>query len=545
MAEKIASKFWTKSYDKHLAPTLDLKYENLGEVFARALQKYPDKAACIFMNRTIPYSELWEYIQRFATFLQENGLKKGDVVAINIVNSPQYLITHFGTLLAGGVCSGCSPLLSQDEVVYQLNDSEAKFIVTLNIIYAKLLKPVLDKVPKLECVIPIDLSTFMGFGTLKVFLAKLFKKIPSGKVTPFPGKKIVKFVDTLSTPINVKPVKIDPEKDLAFLYYTGGTTGPPKGTELTHKNIHANILQWKEWAQFESEIACSAFPYFHIAGTLVMDVATFVSGTQILIPNPRDTNLIIKKIIEHKPTVIANVPTLYMMIKSNPKSLTIPNEVLDNISIYVSGAAPFPAESIREFEEHMNAQGKVLEVYGMTEASPLVTANPRFGTKKIGTVGLPLPNTEIKLVNIETGEAVGIGERGEILVKGPQITSGYYKKPEATAQTIDKDGWLHTGDVGEIDEDGYIKIVDRTKDMLNVSGYKVYSVHVEDVLTKHPDIQICAIIGVENPKRPGSEIVKAVIQLQENVELTKDVEESIKKFAEENLSKYENPKIWE
>ncbi|MHA1146186.1 MAG: AMP-binding protein, partial [Candidatus Helarchaeota archaeon] len=545
MAEKIASKFWTKSYDKHLAPTLDLKYENLGEVFARALQKYPDKAACIFMNRTIPYSELWEYIQRFATFLQENGLKKGDVVAINIVNSPQYLITHFGTLLAGGVCSGCSPLLSQDEVVYQLNDSEAKFIVTLNIIYAKLLKPVLDKVPKLECVIPIDLSTFMGFGTLKVFLAKLFKKIPSGKVTPFPGKKIVKFVDTLSTPINVKPVKIDPEKDLAFLYYTGGTTGRPKGTELTHKNIHANILQWKEWAQFESEIACSAFPYFHIAGTLVMDVATFVSGTQILIPNPRDTNLIIKKIIEHKPTVIANVPTLYMMIKSNPKSLTIPNEVLDNISIYVSGAAPFPAESIREFEEHMNAQGKVLEVYGMTEASPLVTANPRFGPKKIGTVGLPLPNTEIKLVNIETGEAVGIGERGEILVKGPQITSGYYKKPEATAQTIDKDGWLHTGDVGEMDEDGYIKIVDRTKDMLNVSGYKVYSVHVEDVLTKHPDIQICAIIGVENPKRPGSEIVKAVIQLQENVELTKDVEESIKKFAEENLSKYENPKIWE
>jgi long-chain acyl-CoA synthetase len=192
----------------------------------------------------------------------------------------------------------------------------------------------------------------------------------------------------------------------------------------------------------------------------------------------------------------------------------------------------------------MDAENKVVEVYGMTEASPLVTSNPFKGKKKIGTVGLPLPDTDIKLVNVETGESVPIGEPGEVLAKGPQIMKGYYKSPKATAEALEG-GYLHTGDVGVFDEEGYLKIVDRIKDMLNVSGYKVYSVRVEDILTKHPDIEICAIIGREDPKRPGSEIVKAFIKLKEGVTISETVKQSIQKYAEENLSKYEVPKQWE
>ncbi|MBY9014035.1 MAG: AMP-binding protein, partial [Candidatus Lokiarchaeota archaeon] len=230
---------------------------------------------------------------------------------------------------------------------------------------------------------------------------------------------------------------------------------------------------------------------------------------------------------------------------NNPKSSEIPAEILDNITLYVSGAAPFPPEAIREFEKLFHTENKFVEVYGMTETSPLATANPAIGTKKIGTVGLPLPDTEVKIIDIDTGKELGIGEPGEILIKGPQVTKGYHNKPEESKAAFDSEGFFHTGDVGVFDEEGYLKIVDRTKDMLIVSGFKVYSVHVEDVMTKHPDIEILAIIGLPNPDRPGAEIVKAVIQLKKGVTESDDVKASIQKFAEENLSKYEVPKVWE
>jgi long-chain acyl-CoA synthetase len=233
------------------------------------------------------------------------------------------------------------------------------------------------------------------------------------------------------------------------------------------------------------------------------------------------------------------------MIMNNPKAKEIPDEVLDNITLYVSGAAPFPEEAIREFEKFFHAQNKFVEVYGMTESSPLATANPAIKTKKIGSVGLPFPDTEVKIIDIDTGKELGIGEPGEILIRGPQVTNEYHNKPEETKAAFDSEGYFHTGDVGVFDEDGYLKIVDRTKDMLIVSGFKVYSVHVEEIMTKHPDIEILAIIGVPNPDRPGAEIVKAVVQLKEGVSETNEVKESIKKFAEEKLSKYEVPKIWE
>ncbi len=540
-------KIWTKSYDPFVKPSLDYPTEDLGTIFTQAMEEFPDKPACWFMAREISYRELLDMIKRFATFLQKNGLEKGDVVAINLPNCPQYMAAHFGTLLAGGAASGCSPLLSDDEIEYQLNDSSAKFMITLDKVYADITRKILGKVPNLKCIIATNISEYMGFSGFKVFLGKLLGKIPKGKVKPYPGKKVIWFKDVMETPIDVKKVDIDIKNDLALLQYTGGTTGRPKGTELTHYNLISNLYQTEIWMNLEKgkEVSLSAFPMFHLAGLAFCQTTVWLSGPQVLIADPRDTKHIINEIIDKKPTLVVNVPTLFINISTSPLKKKIPINILKNVKIYISGAAPFPAESIKDFEKAMYGENKLLEVYGMTETSPLITMNPKDGKKKIGSVGLPLPDTEVKLVDVETGEPVEIGQAGELLCKGPQVTRGYHNKPEANKKTITEDGYLHTGDVAVMDENGYLSIVDRTKDMLIVSGFKVYSVHVEDVLTKHPDVEMCALIGVKDPKRPGSEIVKAVVQLKEGKKPIETVKESLKKYAEEHLSKYEKPKLWE
>jgi len=510
MADKMSpydAKIWTKSYDKHVKPNLEYPKGSLGKIFDDAMKKYPERIACYFMKRAMSFSELREYTHRFATFLQKNGLKKGDRVAINLANCPQYLA-----------------------------------------VYEKVLMKVLDKVPNLKCVITTNISDYMGLSKPIVFLGKLLGKIPKGKVEPYSGKTVIDFKDVMETSIDLQDVNIDVKNDLALLQYTGGTTGLPKGTELTHANLVTNVAQVSTWLDrkeaYEGEVNLSAFPLFHLAGLAMSMITLSISAGQILIADPRDTDHIIEEMIEKNPKIMVNVPTLFLSIKNNPKIKNVPKATLDNIEIYVSGAAPFPAEAIKDFEESMLGENKLLEVYGMTETSPILTMNPYYGKKKVGTVGIPVPDTDLRLVDIETGEQVELGKPGEIICRGPQVTRGYYKKPDANAKTI-VDGWLHTGDVGVMDEDGYITIVDRTKDMLIVSGFKVYSVHVEDVLTKHPDIELVAIIGLIDPDRPGSEIVKAVTQLKEGIQPTEKVKDDLKKYAAEHLSKYENPKVWE
>ena len=512
-------KFWYKSYDSHVSPTLTYPTEDLGTILTGAMKKYSENVGFYFMERTFLFKEILEYSQKFATFLQKNGLEKGDIVAICLPNCPQYLFSAYGTYIAGGTVSGCSPLLSPNELAYQLEDCGAKFVITMDIVYEKVFSQFLDNLPKLKVIVPTNISEFMGLPGIKVLLGKLIGKIPKGKMKPWPNKTVVPFLDAVDTDIDIKKVDIDPKKDLALLQYTGGTTGLPKGTEIVHSNLVSNLHQFDTWLNREKgkEILISGFPFFHIAGFLIGLFLNYIGGAQILIANPRDTDHIIDEMIDKKPTSFGNVPTLFLMIQNNPKSQKIPAEVLDNISLYVSGAAPFPPEAIREFEKQFHTENKFVEVYGMTETAVLVTVNPMFGEKKIGTVGLPLPDTDIKLIDVEIGKEVGIGEPGEILIKGPQVVKQYHNKPEATAKTFDKDGYVHTGDVGVFDEDGYLKIVDRTKDMLIVSGFKVYSVHVEEIMTKHPDIELLAIIGVPNPDRPGAEIVKAVIQLKEGI----------------------------
>jgi len=540
-------KFWLKSYDKHVPPTLTYPKEDLGTILTKSMNKFGDKIGFYFMNREFRFKEILEYSQKFATYLQKRGMEKGDVLAICLPNLPQYLFAVFGTLMAGGTVTGCSPLMSPDEMVNQMNDSGAKFLVTLDVIHEKIFSKIYNRLPNLQAIIPTNISEFMCFGKFKVFLGKLTKKIPKGKMTPYLDKDVTPFLEVLKTEIELKKVEIKPE-DIALIQYTGGTTGHPKGTEVLHSNLLANINQFNVWLDREEgkEILICMFPFFHIAGFLVGLFLTSIGGSQVIIANPRDTDHIIKEIINKKPTCIGCVPTLFLMLMKNPMSKKIPQEVLDNIALYISGAAPFPAEAVKELEKQFHTENKFIEVYGMTETAVIATAAPRYGEKKFGAVGIPFPDTDIKLIDTETrAEVKEIGKPGEILIKGPQVVKRYHNNPEVTAASFDKDGYFLTGDVGVFDEDGYLTIIDRIKDMIIVSGFKVYSVHVEDIMTKHPDIQIIAIIGVPNPDRPGAEIVKAVIQLKEAVNAIDDSKDSIRKYAEENLSKYEVPKIWE
>ena len=333
---------------------------------------------------------------------------------------------------------------------------------------------------------------------------------------------------------------------MGWIQYTGGTTGAPKGAMLNHRNAAHNILSINKWLGWEwgKGTLLSAFPMFHIAGLTVCESALFFGWPQVLIPNPRDTDHICKEMAKYKPTNLANVPSLYQMLMANPRFKELDHSGLGTC---ISAAAPFPKESQQELEAIIG-EGKLLELYGMTETSPVATMNPSKGPKKLGTIGLPFLNVDCKLVDPGSDKEVPLGEPGEICIKGPLVMQGYFNRPDETGLAIDDDGYMHTGDVGIMDEDGYIRIVDRTKDMIIVGGFKVFSSKVENTLSEHPAIGVLALIGEDNPDRPGSELVKAYIQLDPAYRFDGD-EEALKNdiiaFAKEKCAPYEVPKIIE
>ena len=268
----MVDKFWLKSYDSHVKPTLTYTSDDLGTILTNNMKEFPDKIGIYFMDAAFTYREVLDYSQRFATFLQKNGIEKGDVVSICLPNTPQYLFAVYGTYMAGGTISGCSPLMSAPEIQYQLEDSNAKAIVTMDILYEKRLTPLLEKLPNLKLIIPTNIAEFMGFGGFKVFLGKLIGKVPKGKMNPYPGRTVVPFLEALKTEIDIKKVSINNNEDRALIQYTGGTTGRPKGTIITHANLVANLTQFDAWLGREhgKEVLLSAFPFFHVAGYMVL-----------------------------------------------------------------------------------------------------------------------------------------------------------------------------------------------------------------------------------------------------------------------------------
>jgi len=536
--------FWKKSYDPGIADLDPAKWEtSYVEAVEPIFERFPNKTAFAFMGVKVTFEELGRYANRFAHMLLANGLKKGDVVGIDLPNIPEYLIAWLGTLRAGCVVSGISPLLSAEEMKYQLKDSNAKGLVTLDAIFAARLVEIIDDLPELKLVATTSVGSFLP--AIKRVLGQLLKKIPKGKVTPLPGRLVVDMKRVVNEPqysADNPEVNITPD-DVAYIQYTGGTTGSPKGAMLTHRNAVSDLLIVQHWLGWEEGkgLALSGFPFFHIAGLFFNENCIYLGWTQILIPNPRDTGHICKELAKYRPTALVNVPSLFQMLLDDPKFKKLNYSKLDNC---ISAAAPFPEDSQKELESIVG-QGKLLEVYGMTETSPLTTMNPSKGKKKLGSIGLPLINTDLRLVDPDTGKVAAVGEPGEICVRGPQVMIGYYNNPEETKLVFDEDGYFHTGDVAVQDEDGYLRIVDRTKDMLIVGGFKVFSKKVEEIMTEHPAIEMIALIGVPNPERPGSELVKALVTIRPDYKAGGDkeaIKADILKMAKDKLAPYEVPK---
>jgi len=502
--------------------------------------------ACEFLGIEITFSELDRYSNRFANMFIEKGFRKGDKIGISLVNIPQYIIALLGAMKVGCVVTGVSPLLSEAQLIYQLKDVEAKGLVTLDAVYEKRLVNIASKLPDLELIVYTNLGDFLP--KIKQFLGKLVGKIPKGKITPLEGITGVNFIDVIknSSYSTDSPNIMLNADDVAFILYTGGTTGPPKGAMLTNRNILSDILLVMHWLNWEAGkgSALSGFPFFHIAGLFFAMNCMYLGYTQYLIPDPRNTDHICESIAKYRPTTLVNVPSLYQMLLKNNKFKALDHSKLE---CCFSSASPFPIESQKELESIVGKE-KLLEVYGMTETGPLTTMNPFKNKKKLGSIGLPLMNTYIKLVDPDTGEEVNIGEPGEIIVKGPQVMPGYWKKPEETRKVIDEEGYMHTGDVAIFDEEGYLRIVDRTKDMIVVSGFKVFSAKLEDILTEHPAVNMIAAIGVPNPDRPGSELVKVYMTISPDFEYDGDNEtlkEEIIEWAKTRVAPYEVPKITE
>jgi acyl-CoA synthetase (AMP-forming)/AMP-acid ligase II len=541
-------KIWLEHYDEYVKPEIEFEEISLADTLKDSVRNYPESICYEFMGTKATYKEIEKNVISFANFLRKNGLKKGDTLAINLPNCPQYLIALYGGFYNGCIISGVNFLLTPNEIIYQLSDCEAKAIVTMDSFYEENVRKALKSgKTQIKIVVTTNISDMMELNPIKKFLGKLLNKIPTGKVKPLDEFIYFEFKEILEKYSSEKPpkVKLEAQKDLAFLQYTGGTTGPPKGAMLTHYNEMSNISQVSHWwevdLQFGEDIFISGFPFFHLAGLFMGIGAIYYAATQLLIPNPRDTDHMIDLIDQWNPDVMVNVPTLYLMLLDNPRFRELE---LSSIRLYISGAAPFPAENIKRFEQVVG-EHKLLEVYGMTEASPIVTANPYMGTRKIGTVGLPISNTDIKILNVQNKEKeVPLGEAGEIAIKGPQIFQGYWNKPKETKNAL-KDGWFFSGDVGIMDEDGYLKIVDRTKDMINVSGYKVFSVEIDNKMSKHPAVDLASAIGIPNPDRPGSEMVKLYIKLKQGIKVTEEVIRELRDFAEKNLAKYKVPEIIE
>jgi long-chain acyl-CoA synthetase len=538
---------WHGRYDPGVDPEVEIPDLPLPDRFAQIASEYSLLPALHFFGVTLTYQELKDRSDRFAGALAGYGCGPGDVVGINLPNIPQFLIAQMGALKAGCATSGMSPLLTSRELAYQLHDCRAKALVTLDAIFEHRFAEVSGELPDLKLVVFTGVADFLP--RIKRVLGKLLKKVPHGKTRPLPNKTIIDFADFLGgAPPDPPEVKIRME-DHCLIQYTGGTTGTPKGTILTHRNIAANLTQIENWIKpnFGNELFLSGFPLFHLAGLALGLASLFMGGTQILIPNPRETKHIVKEMAKYKPTILVNVPSLYMMLLEEPGFRKLD---FSRLSFCISGASPFPVDCIRELEEVIG-EGKLVEVYGMTETSPIVTMNPRRGRKKIGSVGLPVPSTQVRIVDLETGDReLLVGQEGEVIISGPQVMKGYLNRPQETEMALrEHDGalWLYTGDVGRMDEDGFLTIVDRTKDMLNVGGFKVFSKEVEEKLYEHPAVELCAIIGVSNPKRPGSDLVKLIVQpssAYKGVDEEK-IKSDLLEFAKTNFAPYKVPKFLE
>ncbi|MGD8244287.1 MAG: long-chain fatty acid--CoA ligase [Anaerolineae bacterium] len=540
---------WLAHYEDGVPAEVEIPDYPVTQNLINAAREYPDRPALIFGNVVEPlgnmlmdskmsYRELLDLTYRFAAALQQFGVKKGDRVAVHLPNCPQFVIAYYATLMVGGIVVPCNPQYVGREIEHQLSDSGAETIVTLSLTYP-IVKAIRDKTP-LKQVIVANIKEYFP-GLLKLLFTVATEK-KEGHYQDLSGEANTTWFPNVLAGAPARPEEVDVDmEDTAVLMYTGGTTGVPKAAQLTQRNIQANAVQVAAWLpdlEQGRESILTSLPLFHCYGmTTCLNLGILAASSMILIVNPRVMIHIMKSINKHHPTLYPGVPAMYVAINNYPE---LEKFDVSSIRACISGAAPLPVEVQQQFQQLTG--GRLVEGYGLSEATPVTHGNPVLGENRIGTIGLPFPSTEAKVVDAETGERdLAPGEVGELVVRGPQVMKGYWRMPTETANTL-RQGWLHTGDLSRMDEDGYFQIVDRKKDMiLGAGGFNIYPREVEEVLYEHPKVQECAVVGVPVSVEKG-ERVKAFIVLKEGESAA---EEEIIAFCKENLSRYKVPKFVE
>ena len=525
---------WLKSYPPGVQWDQAFTPRSVPDLLAASVARHGRRICTNFLGKTLTYGEIGLLVDRTAAGLQKLGVGKGTKVGLFMPNCPTFIVYYYATLKAGGTVVNYNPLYSQDELTFQIRDSETELMVTLD------LKVLFDKVESLMKTGVLKRTIVASFAALlppaKSVLFRLFR----GKELANTGRssvssRIIRDADVPTEASALRAAVIDPGVDIAVLQYTGGTTGTPKGAMLTHANISINCQQGAAWAtNLESgkERALAALPFFHVfAMTTVMNFA-LQEGSEIVIMPRFVLDDAMKLIDRTKPTVMPGVPTMFIAMLNHPKLKSFD---LSSLKYCVSGGAPLPVEVKERFESLTGC--KIVEGYGLTEASPSVTCNPVEGRTKAGSIGQPLPGTIVSLRDLaDPSKEVAPGEKGEICVKGPQVMKGYWKRPEETASQFVGD-FLRTGDVATMDADGFIYIVDRIKDLIICSGYNVYPRNIEEAIHSHPAVEEVTVIGIKDEYR--GEAPKAFIKLKAGEAAT---EANIIKHLESRLSKIEMPK---
>jgi long-chain acyl-CoA synthetase len=524
-------KLWHKSYAPGVKKTLDYEKVTLSQSLARTAKDFPNNTALNYMGKKISFQELDGLVNAFARALEDLGVEPGDKVALCLPNIPQVIIANYAIFRIGATAVQNNPLYTERELEYQLNDSDSKVVITLTLLIPRIQK--IQSNTQVEKIIGCHINSYLPFPKKQLF--PLVKKDMYRKVEP--EENVFVFKDLIAK-YGMDPVEDRSKWDeIGTLIYTGGTTGVSKGVMLSNANLSCANQQFSSWfpdINRGEERLIGNYPAFHAAGFATSSLMVWQGWEHLMVPRPEPKiNAELTK--KYKPTFLPGVPTIFVGLLADPD---FRNCDFSSFKGFFSGAAPLAADTIRDLKDLTGAT--MCEVYGSTETAAFATVTPWGGQVKPGTVGIPLPDTDIKIVDIEDpAKEVEPGQEGEVAIQGPQIMQGYYKKPEATQEAI-KDGWYLSGDIGKFDEDGYLSIVDRKKDMVIAGGYNIYPVELDNVLFDHPKILEACTVGIPDEYR--GETIKAFIVVREGETLT---EEEVTAYCKENLAAYKVPKLVE
>ncbi|HEB64084.1 MAG TPA: long-chain fatty acid--CoA ligase [Chloroflexi bacterium] len=529
----MTDKPWLAHYDEGVPHHIEYPKKPIFHFLEESARKFPDRACTIFKGASISYAEMDRLTDQLAAALVEMGVKKGDRIGIFMPNTPQFVMAYFGILKAGGVVVATNPLYSPREIEHQLNDAGVEMMFVMTNFY-NTIKQVQPRT-KVRKLIVTNLKETLP--PVLRFLFTLTKEKKGGfRVDLQPGDVWMQDLLSAYRPEQRPALEITPD-DVALFQYTGGTTGLSKGAVALHRNLVANALQIRRWmpnAIDGEEVVLMAIPLFHVYGMVAgMLFAMATAASMVMVPNPRDLKDVLGNIDKYRATIFPGVPTLYNAINNHP-DVQAGKYNLTSIKACISGSAPLMRETKEKFEALTG--GVVFEGYGLSEAPTATHCNPILGENRTGSIGLPLPDVDVRIVSLDDGVTVlPPGEPGEMVIKGPQVMKGYHNMPTETANTL-RDGWLYTGDIAYMDEDGYFYIVDRKKELIKPGGYQVWPREVEEVIMANPKVLEVGVAGIPDPYR--GETVKAWVVLKPGETATAD---EIKDWCRERLAKFKVP----